>query len=64
MVCMRLYKTGKTVKRQGTLHGRGMKMGVVHHNQESGRRCSAGIDISMPSLVKVRGHYCVMRPKL
>lgn len=64
MVCISLYKSGKTLKRQSTLHGQRYEVGVIHHNRESGRKPSAGIDISMPSLVKVRGDDCVMRPGL
>lgn len=64
MVCISLYKTGKTLKRQGAQHGHRYEVGVIHHNRESGRMYSAGIDINMPSLVKVRGDDCVMRPEV
>lgn len=48
MVCIiSLYKTGKTLKRQGTLHGHTYELGVIHHNRESGRMYSAGIDIGV-----------------
>lgn len=64
MVCISLHETSKTLRRQSTLHGQRYEVGAIHHNREPGRRPSAGIDISMPSLVKVRGDDCVMRPRL